>query len=227
MSGSTPRIRLGAAALAVAGLLFLAYPAIRPWHDEKTVAGATASMGSNAWVAAHFFAMIGFVLLPLALLALQALLAATRGAPAARLATVLGWIGCGLTLPYYGAEDFGLHGVAGPHGRGADLLGVVDAVRYQPVAITIFGLGLLLIAVAAVLAAVAVWRSGVLPKASGILFGVAFALFLPQFFGPAAVRVTHGALVTVGSIVLAAAMWAAAGRSQRDAVTGPELVAPR
>src|SRR5215475_2645481 len=132
MSGTTSRIRLGAAAFAVAGILFVAYPAVRPWHDESTVAGATASMGSNAWVAAHFFAMVGFVLLPLGMLALPSLLAASRGAPAARLAIVLGWIGCGLTLPYYGAEDFGLHGVAGPHGRGADLLGVVDAVRFQP-----------------------------------------------------------------------------------------------
>jgi len=223
----TPRIRLGAAAFAVAGLLFLAYPAVRPWHDESTVAGATASMGSNAWVAAHFFAMIGFVLLPLGLLALQALLASSRGAAAARLATVLGWIGCGLTLPYYGAEDFGLHGVAGPHGRGADLLGVVKAVRYQPVAITIFGLGLLLIAVAAVLAAVAVWRSGVLPRAAGVLFGVAFALFLPQFFGPAAVRIAHGGPVAVGSIVLAVAMWAAAGRPARATAAAPELATTR
>ena len=45
------RTRAGAVALAVAGVLFLAYPAVRPWHDETTVAGATRSMGSTAWVA--------------------------------------------------------------------------------------------------------------------------------------------------------------------------------
>jgi hypothetical protein len=55
---------LGAAALAVAGLLFLLYPAFRPWHDEDTVDGAPASMGSDAWVASHLFAMIGFILVP-------------------------------------------------------------------------------------------------------------------------------------------------------------------
>jgi hypothetical protein len=225
MSDTTPRIRLGAAALAVAGVLFVAYPAVRPWHDESTVAGATASMGSDAWVAAHFFAMLGFILLPLGLLAVQAVLASTPAVAAARRATVVAWIGCGLTLPYYGAEDFGLHGVAGPHGRGADLLGVVDAVRYQPVAITIFGLGLLLIAVAAVLATVAVWRSGVLPRAAGVLFGAGFVLFLPQFFGSAAVRIAHGVLLGAGLIVLAVALWAAAGRTGTPAEARPELAA--
>jgi hypothetical protein len=61
--------RSGALALAMAGALFVLYPAVRPWNDESTVAGATASMTSPAWVAAHFFAMLGFILLPLGLLA--------------------------------------------------------------------------------------------------------------------------------------------------------------
>jgi hypothetical protein len=60
------RNRLGAAALAVAGLL---YPAFRPWHDEDTVGGALASMGSNAWFASHLFAIIGLILVPFGLLA--------------------------------------------------------------------------------------------------------------------------------------------------------------
>jgi hypothetical protein len=120
---------------------------------------------------------------------------------------LLAWIGVGLTLPYYGAEDFGLHAIAGPHGHGSDLLELVKAVRYQPLAITIFGAGLILIALGAVVAAVAVWRSGALAKASGVLFGAAFALYLPQFFGPAAVRIGHGVLVAIGSVVLAVELW--------------------
>lgn len=212
MSSTTLRIRAGALALAAAGALFVAYPAVRPWHDESTVAGATASMSSGAWVASHFFAMVGFILLPLGLLAVRAAVASTRAEPAAMLATVLGWIGAGLVLPYYGAEDFGLHGIAGPHGRGADLLAVVQAVRYQPVAVTIFGIGLLLIAASAIVAAVAVWRSGVLPKASAVLFAAGFALYLPQFFGPAEVRIGHGVLVAAGALILAGALWRPASR---------------
>jgi hypothetical protein len=41
--------RWGAAALAFAGVMFLLYPAVRPWHDETTQAGAHASMASAAW----------------------------------------------------------------------------------------------------------------------------------------------------------------------------------
>lgn len=218
MPENANRIRLGALALALAGLLFVAYPAVRPWHDENTTAGAAQSMSSNAWVAAHFFAMVGFILLPLGLLAVRTAVASTRAEPAALVAAVLGWIGVGLTLPYYGAEDFGLHAIAGPHGQGVDLLPLVKAVRNQPVAITSFGIGLILIAVSAIVAAVAVWRSGALPRWSAVLFAVGFALYLPQFFGPAAVRVGHGVLVAIGSLWLAAALWRA---------TTPEGAVPR
>jgi hypothetical protein len=212
MSTSATRIRAGAIALAAAGLLFLAYPALRPWHDEGTVAGATASMSSTAWVTAHFFAMLGFILVPLGLLALRSALAATRAEPLALAAAVLAWIGSGLVLPYYGAEDFGLHAIAGSAGPRAGLLGLVHAVRYQPLAATIFATGLLLLAAAAIMAAIAVWRSHVLPRTSAILFATGMALFLPQFFGPAGVRIAHGILLAAGSIILAAALWASAGR---------------
>jgi len=220
MSTSATRIRAGAAALAAAGVLFAAYPALRPWHDEGTVAGAIASMSSTAWVTAHFFAMLGFILMPLGLLALRAALAATRAEPLALTAAVLAWIGSGLVLPYYGAEDFGLHAIAGPAGPRAGLLSLVHAVRFQPLAMTIFGAGLLLLAAAGIMAAIAVWQSHVLPRTSGILFATGIALFLPQFFGPAAVRIGHGILFAAGSIVLAAALWASAGRP-RAAATLP------
>src|SRR5215468_4905264 len=78
MSNPVAPVRWGAVALAVAGPLFIAYPAVRPWHDENTVAGATQSMSSGAWVAAHFFAMLGFILLPLGLLAVRTAVASTR-----------------------------------------------------------------------------------------------------------------------------------------------------
>jgi hypothetical protein len=93
-------------------------------------------------------------------------------------------------------------------------------VRFQPLAMTIFGAGLLLLAAAGIMAAIAVWQSHVLPRTSGILFATGIALFLPQFFGPAAVRIGHGILFAAGSIVLAAALWAWADRP-RAATTLP------
>jgi hypothetical protein len=209
MAASPTRVRSGAVALALAGVLLVLYPAVRPWQDESTVEGATKALSSGAWVAAHLFAMIGFVLASLGLLAVWGVVRRTRAERLGFAAAVTFWIGAGLTLPYYGAEDFGLNAIArkAAEGQVADLLGLVDAVRFSPVPATTFVLGLLLLGAGAVLAAVAVWRSAALPRSSGILFAVGFALFLPQFFTPPALRIAHGVLVAAGSIWLALTLW--------------------
>lgn len=202
--------RPAALALASAGLLFVLYPTVRPWHDESTLAGATASMSSNAWVAAHLFAMLGLVLIPLGLLGLQRLLAGSRSAALTRTATATAWVGAGLTLPYYGAEDFALHAIArsSAAGRGTDLLGLVHAIRFNLVMTTMASVGLLLVAFAGILASVAIWRAGTLPGWSGVLFAVGLVLFIPQFYLPEWARIAHGVLVGISSVWLASAMWA-------------------
>jgi len=207
--------RSGAVVLAAAGLLFLLYPAVRPWADESTVAGATRSMSSGAWVAAHAFAMIGFILVPLGLIAVFAVVDGTRAASTARAAVVTSWFGAGLVLPYFGAEDFALHAIGTKAGQGqpVDLLGLVRAIRFGAVAATMFGAGLLLLGAGAVLTAIAIWRSGVLPRASGVLFGVGFALLIPQFYAPAAIRISHGVLVAAGTAWIALSLWNASPRS--------------
>lgn len=60
------RVRFGALALAVAGVLFVLYPAIRPYSDETSLQGA-AAFASSAWIVAHVLAMLGFVLVTPAL----------------------------------------------------------------------------------------------------------------------------------------------------------------
>jgi hypothetical protein len=214
------RVRLAAVGLAVAGVLFLLYPAVRPWHDESTVEGATAAMASGAWVASHYFAVLGFILIPPALLALRATVSGTRAEPIAFAAAVVTWVGAGLTLPYFGAEDFGLHALAAAarDGQRLDLLDVVEAVRMQPVALTTFGIGLVALGIGAVLAAVAVWRSGTHPRSAGIPFAVGLALFMPQFYTPPAVRIGHGVLVAVGCVVLAFTLWNAASDRRQTRV---------
>jgi hypothetical protein len=203
--------RLGALALAVAGVLFVLYPTVRPWHDESTVDGAITSMSSNAWVAAHLFAMLGFVLLPLGLLGLQRMLKRSGEDALARAATVTVWVGAGMALPYFGAEDFALHAIARSvaSGQGGDLLGLVHDVRFNPVMITMAGTGLMLLALGGVLASVAIWRAAILPRWSGVPFAVGLLLFVPQFYLPEWARIAHGALVGIGSIWLASAMWTA------------------
>ncbi|MFI9010831.1 hypothetical protein ACIGNX_26695 [Actinosynnema sp. NPDC053489] len=180
-----------AAAFGLAGASFLLYPVLRPYSDEAVVEGLRV-MGTSAWVVAHLFAVGGFLLVGLGLLAV----ARSRAAAV----TLTGAL---LTSVYYGAETFGLHAIGS---RAADdpdpaLLDLVDAIRYQPAAITIFAVGLLALAAGAVLAAAQLRSRAAIPYALG------FALFLPQFFTAPPVRVAHGALLLVGCWLVARELW--------------------
>ena len=201
------RIRLGAAALGVAGVLFVLYPAIRPFSDEVTLQGA-AAFASAAWVVAHMLAMAGFILLMLGLLAVYLALRDTAVERAAFWALVVGVVGVGLTLPFYGGEAFGLHaiGQVALFSHNQPLMKAVEVVRGGP-QLLMFLIGLLLIGVSAITVATAEWKSGVVPKWSGVPFALGFALYIPQFFGSQPVRVAHGLLVTVGCLWLGAGLW--------------------
>lgn len=203
--------RLGAIALAVAGVCFALYPAIRPFSDETSLQGA-AAFASDAWIVAHVLAMFGFVLVTLGLLALYRTLRETHAERPAFLALIAYLIGAGLTLPYYGAEAFGLHviGQEALRQHSSALVSLANDIRYGP-AIYLFGPGLLLVAIGAVLAAIAVWFSGRLAMWSGVPFGLGFALFIPQFFANQAIRIAHGILVAAGCLWLALGIWRSAG----------------
>lgn len=196
----------GALALAVAGVLFLVYPLVRPYSDESSMQGA-AAIGSPWWVVAHLCAVVGFVLLPLGLLVLRDLVASTARRLAGT-ALVVTWVGVGLVLPYYGAEVFGLNALARRVERTGDvsLLGLASDIRYAPAAMATFGLGLVALAVGAVLVGVTIWRANGSLRWTGIVFAVAFTLYLPQFFGPPVLRMAHGLLVAVGCVLVAVVM---------------------
>jgi hypothetical protein len=71
-SASSSSVRLGALSLALAGILFFLYPALRPFSDQ---AGAQTMLGAQAfaspfWVVAHMLGVVGFILLALSLLGL-------------------------------------------------------------------------------------------------------------------------------------------------------------
>jgi hypothetical protein len=215
------RARLGALALAVAGALFVLYPAIRPYADETSLQGA-AAFASSAWIVAHVLAMLGFVLVTLGLLALYATLQDTAAKRFAFLALVTAWIGSGLTLPYYGAEAFGLHvlGQEAIRQHSTAIVGLANDVRYGP-GVLLFIPGLLLLGIGAIVAAAGVWRSGTLPRWSGVPFGFAFALYIPQFFASPVIRVAHGLLVTAGCLWLAIAIWQRASQMKHDSQGRP------
>jgi hypothetical protein len=87
-----------------------------------------------------------------------------------------------------------------------------------------FTLGLLLLGIAGVLTAVAVWRSGVLPRYAGVPFAVGFALLIPQFFGPAAIRIGHGVLLAAGLGWLGLALWTVRTSDRRGRSDAPTRV---
>ena len=173
-------MRTRSLAFAAAGVLFVVYPLVRPYGDA-TPDGAGAAFASPLWLVAHLAAMAAFVLVGVGLTALPG---------RAALAT---WVaGTALVLPYYGAEAFALHALAGA----PDVAGLAEQVRMGATQLTVFGLGLVLLAAAGVLTALAVGRAG-------LVFAAAMVLYLPQFFADPAVRIAHGVLLAIGCVILA------------------------
>jgi hypothetical protein len=199
--------RLAALSFVITGFCFTLYPAIRPFSDEASLNGAEA-FASSAWLLAHSLAMIGFILLSLGLLGLRSQLRETPTGCLGSIALVVTWIGVGLTLPYYGAEAFALHAVGQEAVRLNNInlfVTLTNAIRYGE-GIWFFGIGLLALGIGGILCAIAIWRSGILTKWSGIPLAVGLALFIPQFFTSQPVRVAHGLLVMVGCWLLAWSM---------------------
>lgn len=217
MSTTKTGARLGAIALATAGLLFLLFPLLRPWHDETTPAGAVAAFGSAAWVASHLSGALGFILVPLGLLAVFGHIGRGSAGRTMAMGIVICLLGTGLLLPFFGAETFGLNAVAraAAENGSVDVLALSEAIRMGSVAVATFGLGLLAVAVAAVLVALAVARSGLYPQHAALVFAIGYCTYLPQFFGPPWLRTTHGVVLAIGLLLLAMATWRVGDRHRR------------
>ncbi|WP_429260402.1 hypothetical protein [Paraburkholderia sp. GAS334] len=193
--------------MVISGLLFVLYPAIRPFSDESSLRGA-AAFASGQWLIAHMLAMVAFTLLPLGLLELHRSLQRTAVERGAYWAVVLSLLGTGLTLPFYGGEAYGLHAIGQQAviQQSVAVLSLATVVRSGP-GLAMFLVGLLLLAVAAIIAATTIWRSVIYPRWSGVPLAVGLALYIPQFFGTQPLRVTHGLLVAIGCWWIAAGIW--------------------
>ena len=203
---------LASSAFALAGVLLLVYPVLRPFSSETGMEGARA-FASNGWVVAHSFALAGFIALGLGLLGTYRMLLSSPARGWALWGLVLSWIGIGGTLAYYGAEVFGLHGVGeeAVAENNPALMAVVDHIRWEAGLFWILG-GLALLGIGVIAMAVAIWRSGRLVRWSGAVLALAFALYIPQYAAPQPIRVAHGALILAGGLILAWAVWARGGK---------------
>ena len=126
-------VRSGAVALAASRILFVLYPSLRPFSDEASLNGAEA-FASTAWILAHTLAILGFILLVWGMFNLYVILHRTRAEHFVLWGLGLSWLGVGLTLPFYGAEVFGLHaiGQAAVQQQNAALLDLANQIRSDP-----------------------------------------------------------------------------------------------
>ncbi len=191
--------------LAMTGILMAVYLLVRPYGDSPALtpnpAEQAAAFASPWWVTAHVagaLALAGFGRFALRLSDLA------RESFAARLARWSGLAGAVLVLPYFGAETFALH-VIGRHAlNDPSVLAMADEIRNQPVAITLFGLGLLLLAVAGVAFALA-WTRYASSRAAWPL-GILVALVLPQFYLPPVGRMAFGVVYLLAAAVFAGSL---------------------
>lgn len=208
-------------ALVVAGLALAAYPALRPWGPETGPEGA-ATFGGASWPASHALGMLGFVALAVGLRAAAVARPAWSGPMSLRRVENRAWAAVALLLPYYGAEAYGLHALGDHVAATGDLgaLEVADAFRYAPLPMATFALGLGALALVGGNLVTGSWRQGGVARWGGVLAGVGLLTYLPQFFGPAELRVAHGLVLGLGLVLTALAL-----RPGHPEVTGPEAEA--
>lgn len=193
----------------ISGALMALYLLFRPYGDAdggETPAAADA-FASSLWVWSHLAGAAALVTLA----ALWALLS-TGPIRWAALA------GAALVLPYYGAETFALHAIGIRAQTQPDVVPLVAEVRDDPVAMTLFGIGLITLAAAGVGAALrrrrARTRDGHRDRTAGahLPLAVMAALFLPQFFLPPAGRIAYGLAFAAAAAYAAYALMASPDR---------------
>ncbi|MGF7046421.1 uncharacterized membrane protein YidH (DUF202 family) [Paenibacillus sp. DS2015] len=197
------RVRFAAILLAVAGLLFAIYPFLRPFSDEVSLQGATA-FASVEWLVSHLIAMLAFILLTFGLYGVYVVLQETNVERIAFRGLILSWLGTALTLPFYGAEVFGLQ-VIGQEAvklQTVELLKLANQIRTGP-GFFIIIVGLMLLGLGLVMMASALWKSRLFPKWVGVPLAVGFLMYLPQYAATQPLRVAHGLLITAGCLWMA------------------------
>lgn len=201
-----------AAYLVIAGVFFVLFPVVRPFFDESSIQGAQ-EFASDQWVIAHSLGIGGFILLSLGFLGLYLHLRGTRIELWALRGFVLCLVGTGLTLPFFGAEAFGLQviGSAAVNQNNAALIPLVNQLRFGP-GIAFIVSGLLCVAAATIVMAAVAWKSQALPKWSGIPLAAGFAVYIPQLQGDPIFQVIR---IGVGILILIGCCWLAWGMVRR------------
>src|SRR6185295_5165763 len=192
-TGERVAMRGPALTLGVSSLALALFPQFRPFfffdptHPMETMDAAAPAVASPAWRLAHYLALIGFVLL---LCVLPALLLCS--------------LGVALILPTLGVELYAMPAIGRIYLAGNVSIAPAVSLIYIGGATLVMLLGLLLLAIGAIVLAVAVARSRALPRWAGIVYAIGLAAWCPLL--PPIVRVVDGLLIGIGGIALAWAL---------------------
>ena len=200
-------MRGAALTLGLSSLALALFPQFRPFfffdptHPMETMDAAAPAVVSPAWRLAHYLALIGFVLLLCVLPALHARLAAAGVEARSRRAMLLCGLGVALILPTLGVELYALPAIGRIYLAGNVSIAPAVSLIYIGGATLVMLLGLLLLAIGAIVLATAVARSRALPRWAAIVYAIGLAAWCP-LFSPV-VRVVDGLLIGIGGIALA------------------------
>jgi hypothetical protein len=200
-------MRGAALTLALSSLALALFPLLRPFFffdptwPVETLEGAAPAVISAPWLIAHYLALIGFVLLLCALPALHVRLAAAGLEASSRRATRLSGIGVALILPTLGVELYALPAIGRLYVAGNEAIAPAISLIYIGGATLVMLLGLVLLAIGAIMLATALVRSRALPRWAGVTYAIGLAFWCPLL--PPLLRVVDGLLIGIGGIGLA------------------------
>lgn len=214
-------MRGAAVTLGISSLAFALFPLLRPFfffdptHPMETLDAASPGVVSIPWRLAHYLLLIAFVLLICVLPSLHARLTAAGVEARSRRSIRLITLGVLLVLPTLGVELYAFPAIGRIYLAGNVSIAPAVALIYIGGATLVMLLGLLLLAIGAIMLATAVARSHALPRWAAIVYAIGLAAWCPLF--PPLFRFADGLLIGIGGIALA---WAL-GRTPAADVAAP------
>ncbi|HKW93885.1 MAG TPA: hypothetical protein VJX92_18475 [Methylomirabilota bacterium] len=228
-------MRGAALTLGLSSFALAMFPQFRPFfffdptRPMETMDAAAPAVASVPWRFAHYLALIGFVLLLCVLPALHARLSAAGVETRSRRATLLCTLGVALVLPTMGVELYAFPAISRIYLAGNVSIAPAVSLIYIGGATLVMLLGLLLLAIGAIVLATAVARSRALPRWAAIVYAIGLAAWCPLL--PPIVRVVDGLLIGVGGIALAWALRRVPPPPEAPGfyphASGPQPVAPQ
>lgn len=227
------RIQLGATALALSSLLFLAAQGLHPAHLSRAGdwSATAAAVSSGQFIASQLLFLPVLPLLSTAVISLYKLLSTTRHNHLAFWAMVACLIGLGLYLPSIGAQVILLPAVGRLYLQGqTEAVQVAVAASQQPWAWLLHQTVYILL-IGLMLFTLVIWRGSTLPKWAALLYGLGWALLAVSGNDLSRAGLLGvGLLVAVGGLGLAHGLWRQAplqaGPEPEAASDGPTALTP-